>query len=226
LEKKKENSKVEFGVYIYRNKKKFILLKKASEEEEEILEMDVELRKAHNTFVGKRHYESSKDLNQVRSSQSDEIKRSLENLKLNSNGGGCYQNEWEKKPLDFNLRLYHPKPPKRNTRESMQPWKWDKYLRPIERESNTAAEVDEPMEKNNCIGLNYLLVNAMSTKSSLNNDDEDSRPENDDFQASFRLLTPNQARTQAAKGMSFRDGLEQYRNPMPHDFRGVSLFYL
>lgn len=113
-------------------------------------------------------------------------------------------NVWEKKPIDFSPRLYQPKPPKRNSKEAMKPWKYKTLMREKE------ASINVPSKK--CeLGLNEYLVKKVSNM----------QPS---FKTSFRLLTPNQARIEASKTMGFRDGLELYRNPKSHDFRGVIIY--
>ena len=42
-----------------------------------------------------------------------------------------------------------------------------------------------------------------------------------DFRVNIRVDTPEGARVKAAKEMGFREGLDMYKNPKPHDFRGV-----
>ena len=44
-----------------------------------------------------------------------------------------------------------------------------------------------------------------------------------DFKASFRLLSPDSARFQAAKQMSYREGLGMYKNPKDFVHRQVIL---
>lgn len=186
-----------------------------------------------NTFNDRKTYEASKDLEQVRSKKSTEkeLKQTPTSV-------------WDIKPVDFSLRLYHPRPPKRNTREAIKPWTYDRYLRSMPESStshdqSTTTTIGAKLA--NKVALNFLLGYSLSE--SLKNDpvdiDSSDADDNDDeyydlahsldnssqFRSSFRLLTPNRARIEASKTMSFRDGLDQFKNPIPHDFRGVISFH-
>lgn len=148
-----------------------------------------------NTFRDKREYEASKNLVETRSDKQKPFKKLKE---INS--------VWDVEPVDFSLKLYHPKPLKRNSREAIKPWTYDKYLKKpnveiINEDSNNSAEK---------VVLNNLI------SSSENNEMVE------DFQGSFRVLTPNEARIEASKHMGFRNGLEQFKNPQPFNHRGVS----
>lgn len=118
------------------------------------------------------------------------------------------QNLWEKKPVDFTRKLYRPQPPKRNTRDAIRPWEYDKFLRTEEEES---IFWEKPEEKKKA---NELMIE----KSFINNSSfEDWKK---DFERQFRVPDPLEAKIQASKAMSFREGLDQYQNPKDHDFRG------
>lgn len=119
---------------------------------------------------------------------------------------------WEKKPIDFSPRLYQPKPPKRNSREAMKPWKFGS------RSVEVLASSDETPKKP-LMGLEEYLSDK--TKPNLDLFDTDPRPS---FTSSFRILTANRARFEASKTMGFREGLDSYKGLRPHDFRGVSFF--
>lgn len=149
------------------------------------------------SFYNKRNFEASRALIETRSENQKpfEKKKDIHSI-------------WDVQPIDFSVKLYHPKPTKRNSKEAIKPWTYDKYLRPIQPGEN---QLPEKISADKHIVESYLNENYDYNK-------QDSEV---DFQKSFRLLTPNGARVEASKQMGFRDGLEQYKNPRPHDFRGV-----
>lgn len=114
---------------------------------------------------------------------------------------------WEKKPVDFTRKLYDPHPPKRNTQAAIKPWEYDRFLRSAEDE-NIFWEKEEPKK----------TVASQVLDSAFSNTYDNWQK---DFEASFRLETPNGARMNAAHSMSFREGLNQFKNPKDHDFRGL-----
>ena len=149
------------------------------------------------SFYNKRNFEAYRSLIETRS----EKQKPFENKKeINS--------IWDLDPIDFSVKLYHPKPPKRNSKDAIKPWTYEKYLRPIQRDNN---QVPEKISADKYIVESYMNQNYESNNSNTELD----------FKKSFRALTPNGARIQASKSMSFREGLEKYKNPKPHDFRGV-----
>lgn len=88
------------------------------------------------------------------------------------------QNLWEKKPVDFTRKLYRPQPPKRNTRDAIRPWEYDKFLRTEEEES---IFWEKPEEKKKA---NELMIE----KSFINNSSfEDWKK---DFERQFRVPDP------------------------------------
>ncbi|CAF0716745.1 unnamed protein product [Brachionus calyciflorus] len=117
-----------------------------------------------------------------------------------------------RKPIDFSVKLYHPKPLKRNSREAIKPWEYDKYLKPSDLQN------DKEVTK---ISADKAIVNSYLTENSESNNKENEI----DFEKSFRTLTPNGARIEASKNMGFRDGLEQFKNPQPYDFRGLKYLF-
>lgn len=148
-------------------------------------------------FCSKRNFEASRSLIEIRSEKQKPYEKKKE---INS--------IWDLEPIDFSVKLYHPKPPKRNSKEAIKPWTYDKYLRPIQQGNN---QLSEKNSADKCLVESYMNENYARNNSNTELD----------FQKSFRVLTPNGARIQASKSMSFREGLEQYKNPKPHDFRGV-----
>lgn len=158
-----------------------------------------------NTLQDKINFEAFSNLIRHRGSAraKEKLLRSCEDLSSSSSS------IWDRKPIDFSPRLYQPKPPKRNSKEAMKPWKYGS-------KETTSKQQSQEIEKPPLDLSAYL-----SEKSKIDwQNDENSR---ESFQGSFRLLTANRARIEASKTMGFRDGLDQYKNPMPHDFRGVIL---
>ncbi len=121
------------------------------------------------------------------------------------------QNVWEKKPVDFTRKLYKPHPPKRNTRESIRPEQYDRFLRSSADES---IFWEKPEEKKK--------ANEQMLESSFFNESFENWKK--DFETQFRIVDPLAAKIQASKAMSFREGLDTYRNPRDHDFRGVGFY--
>jgi hypothetical protein len=117
--------------------------------------------------------------------------------------------------VDLSWKLYQPKPPKRNTREAIRPWIYDKYLRSDEEN----AMIEKYFDKNEFKGktIQELVLDEVGSIGAKVNIPETK----DEFQAAFRLPTPQGARIEASKTMGFRIGLDQFKNPKPHDFRGV-----
>jgi hypothetical protein len=157
-----------------------------------------------NSFQEKRNFEAIKNLIKTRSRNKKKTVVEEDNSDV-----------WKRKPVDFTVKLYHPKPPKRNSRNAIKPWLYDKYLRKIENDSSDATnENKDPDEK--------VITDIMSSfYSNTNLDEYQSQTESLEFQSSFRCITPNADRIKMSKTMGYRDSLEQYKNPVPHDFRGV-----
>ena len=109
-------------------------------------------------------------------------------------------NVWDKKPVDFTWKNYHPKPPKRNTRDAIKPWMYNKYLRPIEPKE---PEFNERSEENIA---NQFLAESINKAFHVNQESLGSK----DFEVLFRPTTPLSSKVDASKHMSFRDGLSQY----------------
>lgn len=157
-----------------------------------------------NSFQNKREYEASRNLIETRSENQHPYQKVKE---INS--------IWDQDPVDFSLRLYHPKPPKRNSREAIKPWIYDKYLRPIDPDI-LQRNSESPKKSVEKVILNSFL-SGESEKS-------DSTDADNLFQTSFRVLTPNGARIEASKSMGYRNSLEQFKNPGSFDHRGVNNF--
>lgn len=160
-----------------------------------------------NTLQDKINFEAFSNLIRHRGSAraKEKLLRSCEDLSSSSSS------IWDRKPIDFSPRLYQPKPPKRNSKEAMKPWKYGSKETTSRQESQ---EIEKPP-------LDLSAYLSEKSKIDWQQNDENSRAS---FQGSFRLLTANKARIEASKTMGFREGLDQYKNPMPHDFRGVILF--
>ncbi|RMZ94549.1 hypothetical protein BpHYR1_053157, partial [Brachionus plicatilis] len=148
-------------------------------------------------FFNKRNFEASRALIETRSENQKPFGKQKQISSI-----------WDLQPVDFSVKLYHPKPPKRNSRDAIKPWTYDKYLRPIQSQDNQQPE--------------KISADKSIVESYLNENYDFNRQQSEaDFEKSFRALTPNGARIEASKLMGFRDGLEQFKNPKPHDFRGL-----
>lgn len=89
---------------------------------------------------------------------------------------------WDCKPVDFSRKKYDPHPPKRNARESIRPWTYDKHLRKPEDE-NIFWEKAPAKKKCNEILLEKSL-------GGYNNEETDF----DDFNTSYRPRSPKSIR--------------------------------
>jgi hypothetical protein len=157
-----------------------------------------------NSFQEKRNFEAIKSLIKTRSRNKKKIIVQDDNSDV-----------WKRKPVDFTVKLYHPNPPKRNSRNAIKPWLYDRYLRKTENEtSDVPIENQDPDKK----VISDILT---SFYSNTNLDEYQSTNKSIDFQSSFRCITPNADRIKISKTMGYRHSLEQYKNPVPHDFRGV-----
>jgi hypothetical protein len=123
-----------------------------------------------------------------------------------------YTNVWNIRPVDFTMKLYHPRPPKRNSRDAIKPWEYDKYLKSASVDDLRVAEPKKNAEE--------LMVQAFIDQFGKEEDDE---KEDEEFERMFRVVTPNEDRfDMAAKRKAYRAHLDKYHMWKPHDFRGVS----
>ena len=123
-------------------------------------------------FSDRLENEALKKLDNRRNNAHSKLDRCVSNSRIFSDNS----NIWTRKPVDFSRRLYDPCPPKRNTREAMKPWTYDKYLR-LPEDENIFWEREEEKK----MVADHLLENALA------NSFEDWKV---DFERSFRLLTP------------------------------------
>lgn len=124
------------------------------------------------------------------------------------------KNLWEKTPIDFNLSVYHSRPPKRNSKEAMRPWLYDKYSK-----SDDSIYSFKDSESNLINRLSKVVLYREANY--YNNYEQKNAINSENFETSFRILSPNEDRFQTAKINGFRELQGEYRNKMPHDFRGV-----
>jgi hypothetical protein len=129
-----------------------------------------------------------------------------------------YTNVWNIKPVDFTTSLYHPRPPKRNSREAIKPWEYAKLMKSTSTDDLRLG----PQKKN----AEELMVQSFMEQQAISNrgeGEEDDEPE--EFERMFRVLTPNEDRFEtAAKRNAYRAHLDEYQMWKPHDFRGVGYF--
>lgn len=152
-----------------------------------------ELNIYKNTFDARNDYLANKEYFNDRSQNSKLPKNPV---RVNS--------IWERKPVDFTWKLYHPKPPKRNSREAIKPWQYDKFLKPIESlHSSSSFNLSEKSEEN--FGNKYLSE-SLNKMFNLKEESLDLR----EFSTLFKPLTASKDKIDTAKTMSYRDGLDQY----------------
>lgn len=120
---------------------------------------------------------------------------------------------WDIKPVDFTWKLYQPQPPKRNSRESMKPQKYNEkindFVDDLDKHNDKDSKkqlLDEFLDENNRIQRLAFLPDLQPQEPT-------------EFKGSFRLQTPNGARIEASKTMGYRDGLEKYKLPTKYDHR-------
>lgn len=102
---------------------------------------------------------------------------------------------WERKPVDFTWKIYQPKPPKRNTREAIKPWQYDKYLKPID--LTQVLTTENKYERSDESFGNQFLAESLNKAFSLNQDSMEFK----EFSAYFRPLSPLKAKIEASKFM-------------------------
>ena len=95
-------------------------------------------------------------------------------------------------------QVYAPKPPKRNSRDAMQPWRYD---RPVDEDEARDEDATDSSLK-----LPRILQAA--------------RPQEPVFHTRFHVPDPFEANVIFVKEGMFKPA--QYSNPKPHDHRGVS----
>ncbi|XP_033103217.1 uncharacterized protein LOC117106011 [Anneissia japonica] len=133
-------------------------------------------------FMSRDDFKASKNLRLTRSGQ-----YTIEKEKLD-------QDVWQRKPPDFRPQTYRPSPPKRNTRESMQPWKYGTFPGTSKPKPLVSYELKFPK----------LLQPA--------------RPKSRQFINKFKIIDSDEAKQLFVKeGMYPR---EAYQMPKKHDFRG------
>ena len=102
---------------------------------------------------------------------------------------------WKRPPPDFRPQNFAPKPPKRNSRESQQPWKYGTFP------GHTSVKSPK------VVRLPYIL--------------QPQPPKDTPFVTQFPDIPGSyEAKVEAAKEGFFKPG--PYQPPVPHDFRGVS----
>lgn len=102
---------------------------------------------------------------------------------------------WKKPPPDFRPQIFAPKPPKRNSRESMKPWNY-----------GTIPGQREIIKRPDRTVLPYMLQNHQEKEK--------------DFATLFRIERPFTAKKEFVKSGKNEEG--QYIMPKPHDYRQVS----
>ncbi|XP_055874389.1 uncharacterized protein LOC106077126 [Biomphalaria glabrata] len=102
---------------------------------------------------------------------------------------------WKRKPPDFRYVVYDPHPPKRNTVDSMQPWRYGTI--PGQREIIKRVRSEGHLPR--------LL-------------EDDSNDEGTQFKTRFRFERPFTAKKKFVASGSNKPG--EYESPKPHDFRG------
>ncbi|KAH9524757.1 hypothetical protein Btru_027738 [Bulinus truncatus] len=100
---------------------------------------------------------------------------------------------WRRKPPDFRYAVYDPHPPKRNTVESMQPWRY--------------GTIPGQME----------VIRRARSESRLPRLLQDNREEEPQFNTRFRIERPFTAKKNFVANGTYKPG--PYESPKPHDFR-------
>ncbi|KAI8489097.1 hypothetical protein Bbelb_330820 [Branchiostoma belcheri] len=104
---------------------------------------------------------------------------------------------WRRKPPSFCYDAYDPKPPTRNSREAMQPWRYGTFPGDWKRQK-------EEMQKQS---QELVLPNILKPK----------KPQSPVFQTRFKIHDPFEAKKDSVKRLTFKK--DQFENPTPHDFR-------
>ncbi|XP_071942092.1 putative uncharacterized protein C7orf78 [Antedon mediterranea] len=102
---------------------------------------------------------------------------------------------WQRKPPDFRPQTYRPKPPKRNTRLSMQPWKYGTFPGTNKPQQTTVESYELKLPK--------LL--------------QPERPKSGQLINTFKIIDSNESKKLFVKeGMHLKG---TYKMPEKHDFR-------
>ena len=96
---------------------------------------------------------------------------------------------WERKPVDFTWKLYHPHPVKRNSREAIKPWTYDKFLRPLD-----YSQLIDRSEEN--FG-NQFLSESMNKVFHTKKDSEETK----EFETLFKTSKALDGKVEASKTM-------------------------
>ena len=136
-------------------------------------------------FPSKTNYDANESLIQIRS---ENFERKVVDKE---------EDIWKRPPPDFRRQCYAPRPPKRNSAESMKPWIYGTI--PGQREI-----IKRPRRKI----IPHLLQSP--------------REEQTKFNTYFHIERPFTAKKKSVLEGTNDPG--EYENPKPHDFRGVLLF--
>ncbi len=159
------------------------------------------------TFSSKQDYEASDDLIKLRNEQKTRLYRSK-----------TYDLMWH--TVDLSPKLYVDQAAAAKKQEY-------RAIRSVNvANAKTRRQINEAMRRQRSDMTNNKVMDLASM---LSTSGSESRIHTDDaafvreksFQLTFRPLTPNQDRSLVARSMELTEKKDMYRNPLPHDFRGV-----
>ena len=110
-------------------------------------------------------------------------------------------NIWKRPPPDFRPQCFAPRPPKRNSRDSMKPWLYK-------------SESDDVYEEYVRKQKDRVTLPHIARSRTLD--------EEEPFVTRFKLLDSHGAKLVYPREGMYKPG--PYKMPKPHDFRGVRLF--
>jgi hypothetical protein len=137
-------------------------------------------------FTSKTQYDANESLIQIRSENFSKVEPEKDN------------DIWKRPPPDFRPQIFAPKPPKRNSRESMKPENYGTYPgknKPVKRPERT------------------VIPHMLRPK----------KPDEGRMILRYHIDRPFTAKKKFVTEGMYKAG--EYMNPKPHDFRGVSRLY-
>ena len=112
---------------------------------------------------------------------------------------------WKRAPPDFRPQCFEPKPPKRNSRDAMKPWRYGSHGA-----RQRDLELSDEQREDDDIKLPELM-NARETNKEA------------DFVTRFHVMDPAEARADSVRKGMF--GRQMYTHPKHHDHREVGYQY-
>ena len=102
-----------------------------------------------------------------------------------------YSNVWNIKPVDFRIKLFHSRPPKRNSRDAIKPWEYKKYIRSSD---DISPIIDSTKYSKPRKTAQEQMVARFLEKENV----PENEIKNEEFERMFRVPTPDEDRFEMA----------------------------